>query len=388
MKNEKKGIYLMNTHMFEPIPLSSCFLSHKILEIDLDALCHNYLAIKGAIFPARCVPVVKANAYGVGALPAVKALVSKGASEFFVATCEEGIFLRKHFPSIAIYILDGVDEASCITLYAHRLTPVLNSLKQVEILQIYGAKKSEQLPCLLHVDSGMIRLGLSPDEAIVLGKTKEKRKNLNIQCIMSHLACSGPNSFSATQKAVFEEVCRYWPGIPKSLGTSQGYCLGKDYFYDCVRPGLILYGATPNAPLPIKAKIKNVITVKAKILHIQKVDANVSVGYERTFFTDRPSRLATLGIGYADGYPRSLSNKGWGYFKGYKLPVAGLISMDLTVLDITDIPEKEIAIGEWIELIGPHVSIEEVATLAQTHAYEMMTLLGNRYHRLYKPSYP
>ena len=329
--------------------------------------------------------VVKADAYGLGAGPVAQALYDAGCRSFFVATAEEGAALRATLPldgRSLIYVLHGFAGASPRDLAAQALVPVLSTLEEIAALRAYARTEGRLMPAALHFDTGMNRLGL-PLASLEAGLLLE---GISPVLLMSHLASADEtaNPSNPRQRQRFETVKARFPGLRTSLANSAGILLGSAYHGDLVRPGIALYGGNPRGEgaNPFQA----VARLEAPILQIREAAPGETVGYGGTHAVKAPARLAALGIGYADGYPRCLGNRGHAILSGYRAPVAGRVSMDLTVIDVTGIPEEIARPGAFVELFGPSLPLEEVAALAQTINYELLTRLGQRLARGYLPA--
>jgi alanine racemase len=319
--------------------------------------------------------VVKADAYGIGIEPAAKALAKTGCRTFFVAVPGEGVRLRKAVPDAIVYILAGIVPGSLPTLIANNLRPVLNSLADI---REWATAKSEGATTgsAVHVDTGMNRLGITPAEARTLDTSR-----IAPSLVMSHLVISEEpgHPLNRQQRDAFLAVRAAMPGVPASLANSAGVYLGPDYHFDLVRPGIVLYGATPGPK--VAAPMHVVVTAEARILTIRDANPGETVGYGATRRLTRPTRIAVLAAGYADGYHRITHAEAHVHIRGARAPLLGRVSMDLLAVDVTDIPDA--ARGDWAELFGPHVPVDEVAALAGTVGYEFLTGLGRRYERRY-----
>jgi alanine racemase len=326
--------------------------------------------------------VVKADAYGLGAAPIARALADAGCDTFFVARLEEGIAVRPFVPQARIFVLDGILSENVEHFLVHRLTPVLNSLDEISIWSQAAAARRTTLDAGIHFDTGMNRLGLPPTELSLLSSEAAKRlAGINPVLTMSHLACSDEpaSKMNSEQLERFRAGLAMLPPAAASLSASGGVLLGKDYAFDLVRPGIALYGGNPckAAPNPFRT----VVQLTGRILQVRRVDKGESVGYGASFRTARPSTLATVALGYADGLMRAIGNKGSGAIGGVRAPVAGRVSMDLITLDVTEIPSVEP--GTEVEFIGDTISLEEAACAAGTANYEILTGLGSRFPRHY-----
>jgi alanine racemase len=238
----------------------------------------------------------------------------------------------------------------------------------------------------LHLDTGMARLGMPRDELDGLIAEGGKLKRLRPSLVMSHFACADTpaHALNREQPQRFRDALARLP-LPsdamRSMAASSGIFLGTDQAFDLVRPGAALYGIAPVADEP--NPMRQVVRLQASVLQVRRVDAGSTVGYGATHRFDRPAWLATVGVGYADGFMRALSNRGGAFLEGRRLPIVGRVSMDLTILDISDLPEGSVRPGMLLDLIGPHNPVDAVAAEAGTIGYEILTSLGRRYHRRY-----
>ncbi len=351
------------------------------LTIDLAALRANYARLAARAAPAECAAVVKADAYGLGIARVVPVLRAAGCRSFFVATVTEALALAGLLGGDDIlYVLNGVPAGAEAMLAAHGVIPVLNTLREARRWQAFAQYAGRPLPAALQLDSGMSRLGVACDEAQTLAEDPAFRAAVPLRLIMSHLASAdaSADSANADQYARFAATAARFPGVPRSLANSAGIFLDERFRFDLVRPGIALYGAQP-ADVDHRDAVSPVVTLEARVLQIRDVPVGTGVGYGLTFVAARPSRLATLGVGYADGWPRRLGGIGAAWFGGRTLAIAGRVSMDSMTIDITDLADGALGEGDWVELIGPHRPIEMVAHEADTISYELLTSLGRRY---------
>lgn len=351
------------------------------LRVRLGAIVENY-RICARLSGTKVGTVVKADGYGLGAIPIAKALYEAGSDTFFVARLEEGIALRHALPDVRIFVLDGCPFDTASALVAHRLTPILNSLRQIDAWSAEARRGHRKLDAAVHIDTGMNRLGLPADELAILSAEANRRlRDIDVVLVMSHLACSEYPStqMNREQLARFRGALASLPPVPASLSPSGGVCLGKDYAFDMVRPGIALYGGNPQPGRP--NVFKPVVRLTGRVLQLRRVDKGESVGYGATFRTERPTTLATVGLGYADGLMRAIGNRGAGAIDGVRVPVAGRVSMDLITLDVTAIPS--VAVGSDVEFIGDTIRVDEIAAKAGTATYEILTNLGKRLPRAY-----
>lgn len=355
------------------------------LTVRLSAIAANYRTYCRMTGPCAVAAVVKADAYGMGAGAVAPALAQAGCDSFFVARLAEGIALRKIVPVARIFVLDGCQADAVPALLTHRLIPALNSLADIAAWSAAAAAAKTTLDAVIHVDTGMNRLGLAPDElAILSGQSARRLAGLHVVLVMSHLACADENSkMNGEQLSRFRQALAMLPPAPASLAASHGAFLGMEYHFDLVRPGVALYGANPQ-PDSEKRGAQNLMQTAAivtgKVLQVRRIDSGDSVGYAATFRAKRPTMLATVALGYADGIPRTLSSKGAAAIHGARASVVGRVSMDLITLDVTDI---EVNPGDEAELLGETITLGEVAASAGTNEYEILTRL-RRMPRVYE----
>jgi alanine racemase len=354
------------------------------LTVRLGAIVENWRVCATLASGAETTGVVKADAYGLGMAPVAQSLAAAGCRTYFVARLSEGVRLRAILPEGRIFVLDGAEEANASALISHRLIPVLNSMPQIVAWQEAAHRRRTTLDAAIHIDTGMNRLGLPPDELAVLSGVATKRlAGLNVALIMSHLACADdPSSpMNAVQRGRFRAALTCLPNAAASLSSSGGILLGRDYIFDMVRPGLALYGGNPQPRSPNPFRPAAVLT--GRILQLRRVDKEESVGYGANFRAERPSTLATIALGYADGLMRAIGNRGTGAIAGKRVPIVGRVSMDLVTLDITDIVSAGVKVGTQVEFLGDTISLEELASAANTASYEILTSLGSRLERRY-----
>ncbi|QUD88985.1 alanine racemase [Phenylobacterium montanum] len=348
------------------------------LTVDLDALAANFALLRRLAGAAEVAPVVKAGAYGLGSAPVARRLQAEGAKSFFVARLTEGETLRGALgEGASIYVLDGCPAGSAERLIASRLTPVLNSLEQVEA---WSAARGG--PCVLHVDTGLNRLGLRKDEAEGLAKAQSAQGGLEIAVIMSHLSCgaSHDHPMNHRQAESFAAIRALFPDARASLANSGGLFHGGGFLHDLVRPGITLYGGGPFDHAD--PRIAPVVTLEAPVLQVRDVPAGESVGYDGGFTAPRAMKVAILAAGHADGLLRAQSPAGWAVFDGLRRSFVGRVSMDLIAVDVSE--DQAPRAGDMVQMIGPDVLIDEVAAASGTIAYEILTRLGDRFETIYK----
>jgi alanine racemase len=344
--------------------------SQAILEVDLGAIVANWKTLCARHPSGPVAGVVKADGYGLGARPIAAALHKAGCRHFFVAYLDEALAIRDVVPDAMLAVLSGPIPGTEPAYRAHNLTPVLGSLDEID---------RWQGEAILHIDTGMSRLGLSPQELAILTQDPGR---LSIRYVMTHLVSSeSPDDpINPRQQQRFAAARAMLPPAPASLANSSGIFLGADFASDLARPGAALYGInpTPDRPNPMRP----VVRLSVRVLAVREVPAGTTVGYNATWTAVRPSRIATAALGYADGFHRSLSGRGSACFDGSPVPLVGRVSMDLTTFDVTD--HSAVQPGCWLEILGPHLSPDDVAEAAGTNGYEILTSLGRRFQRVYR----
>lgn len=358
--------------------------ANAVLTVDLAALASNYRLMQGKAAPAECAAVVKADAYGLGAGPVARALRAAGCATFFVAHVDEGIHLREALGEPAtILVLHGLLPGSEADFLGANLVPVLNTLEQVELWNRHAHKNHRRVAAALQVDSGMTRLGLDSDEVGILAADPSKLDGIDMRVVMSHLACADDPLHPAnrSQLRAFKSLAAALPRSRTSLANSSGIFLGTDYHLGLVRPGAALYGINPTPQLP--TPVLPVVELKARVVQVREVKSNTAVGYGLSGRVRGHSRLATVSIGYADGwlhhYPVGAQ------LHGHVLPLVGRVSMDSIVVEMTDVAGGLLQEGTFVNLVGPDMPVDEVAALCGTIGYEVLTSLGPRIQRRYKP---
>ncbi|MGE0419108.1 MAG: alanine racemase [Acetobacteraceae bacterium] len=371
------AITIPDQTMAGPSPETAC----AVLRIDLDAIVANWRLLGTRHPDGPVAGVVKADAYGLGAGPVTAALYRAGCRHFFVAQLNEALAIRSHAPEAMIGVLSGVVPGTETAYLMHGITPVLCSLPEIEAWQRLARRNGRALSAMVQVDTGMHRLGLSQCDVQSLRDEPMRLDGLEILYVLSHLVASeepaDPKNVQQVERLAAAR--RLLPPAPVSFANSSGVFLGARWGSDLARGGAALYGInpTPEAPNPMRP----VVRLMARVLAVRDVPTGDSVGYNGTWSASRPSRIAVAGIGYADGLSRALSNKGRGYSNGRALPLVGRVSMDLTTFDATDHPD--VAPGDWLEIIGPHQTLEAIARVCDTNAYEVLTSLGRRFARVY-----
>lgn len=358
------------------------------LILDMTALRHNYLLCCQKTGPSCEIgAAVKADAYGIGVHEAAPALYEAGCRNFFVATLDEGLTLRKILPArdIRIAVLNGL-QPDCEDIFDFQgLTPVLNSLEEIQRWELYAKRTRPFLKCIIHVDTGMARLGLPHNEQkTLIERASHYAKTLDIEYIISHFACADEKDHALTEQQFkqFEVLSEHFPFSKKSLANSSGLFRDARYHYDLARPGMCLYGLNPlpESPNPMKP----VARLDVPILQMRTIQAGDSVGYAASWIASKETKLATVQLGYADGFLRSLSGRGTLYWQNIPCPIIGRVSMDLTIVSLENLPEGlSPKPGDLMEVLGPNQSADDLANAAGTIGYEILTSLGARYHRTY-----
>jgi alanine racemase len=362
-----------------------------ILTIDLAAIEANWRALAGRTVPIECAAVVKADAYGCGLEPVTTRLAKTGCTTFFVADLVEGRRVRALAPESTIYVLNGIPPHASQAFADSGLRPVINGPAELAEWDQYVAATGWRGGAALHVDTGMNRLGLSPDEAVSIA-SRVQLENHGFTLLVSHFACAETANHPMNDKQIrlFRELRILFRGVPSSLANSSGIFLGGGVVHcDLVRPGVALYGGNPT---PGRANpMRPVVDLKGRIAQVRELKRGDTVGYGATFTAQRPSRLAIVAAGYADGILRSAAaaaERGKPpaqvIIAGKRCPLAGRVSMDLFAVDVTDLPDGHAKRGGFATIIGGDLGVDEWAGFLGTMSYEVLTGLGRRYHRIYK----
>jgi alanine racemase len=356
--------------------------SPGLLTVDLDALEQNYGKLVELAAPGGCGAVVKADAYGLGIEPVARTLHAAGCRHFFVANLAEGRRLRELLADAVIYVFAGPEPGEERSLRDAELVPVLNSLEQAKRWVEHGG--TQAAPVAMHIDTGMSRLGLSPKEVEALASNTWLLDRLRIALVMTHLACADDpgNALNEEQLKRFDALRALLPEARTCVGNSAGVITGSRYGGDLARAGVALYGGNPFIDRP--NPMATVVRLHSPILQVRDIDAPVTVGYGATHRVEPPARLATVGAGYADGYPRSLGNAARAFLGGVDVPVVGRVSMDMLTIDVSNVATDLAVPGAMVELMGDHTSIDELAGAAGTISYELLTRLGQRWTRRYE----
>ena len=357
-----------------------------ILTIDLAAIVANWRELARRAAPAQCAAVVKADGYGCGIEPVTAALAKAGCATFFVTTLAEARHARAVAPQAAIYVLTMLPGTHAAVAQGN-FRPVIGSIEELAEWEAFRAS-GWQGTAALHIDTGINRLGLSTDDLAQL-EPRVLARRAGLDLLMSHFACSEEPShrLNAKQMADFRELRDLFPGIAGSLANSSGIFLGPDAHHDLVRPGVALYGANPT-PGHLNL-MRPAVRLEGRIVQVRDVDPGDTVGYGATWTARRPTRLAVVALGYADGFLRAASASdakpgAEAVVAGRPCPLAGRVSMDLLAVDVTDVPEGKPRRGDTVALLDHTIGVDDLASHAGTIAYEVLTSLGRRYARVYK----
>ncbi|MCA8933029.1 MAG: alanine racemase [Rhodospirillaceae bacterium] len=358
--------------------------TQAVLEVDLDAVVANYRLLAAKVGDRTvCAPAVKADAYGLGMALVAPALFAAGARLFFVAHLAEGLALRALLPEAEIAVLNGLVGPEVADIHAAGLTPVLNDMGAIALWRAEGHGR----PAFVHIDTGMNRLGLDPDAAKALIERPDLLDGIALRGWMSHMACADTpgHPLNVQQLSLFHLLLRNLPQAPGSLANSSSIFLGAPYHFEIARPGCALYGInpTPAAANPMRAAVR----LLAPVLQVRTVSHAGTVGYGATARVEPGQRLATISIGYADGFLRCLGNGVSLALDGRPVPVVGRVSMDLVTVDVSDLPEGSVVPGaSRVEVLGETVTVDTLAAAAGTIGYEILTALGSRFRRDYHSS--
>jgi alanine racemase len=359
-----------------------------VLTVDVDAIVANWRKLEKTAVPAECGGVVKANAYGCGAEQVTRALAAAGCKTFFVANLDEARIVRAAAPSAALYSLGGFLANTGDDYARIDCRPVIGDLSELAEWDVFCRRSGWSGGAAIHIDTGLNRLGFTVSEAQSI-IPRINAGDHGITLVMSHLVSAEQlhSPVNARQLTTFREIASLFSGVPASLANSSGIFLGPQFQFDLVRPGAALYGVnpTPEADNPMQP----VVELKARIVQIRNIDRGETVGYGGTWTARRPTRLAIVAAGYADGYFRAASaNDGTRgaevVVAGKRCPIAGRISMDLIAVDITDLDKNAARRGHMATLIGEGITVDELAHHFGTIGYEVLTSLGRRFARVYK----
>ena len=363
-------------------------LAAATLNVDLRNLQRNWRDLAARALPAQCAGVVKADAYGMGAGPCGRALWAAGCRSFFVALPQEGAELRRALPEATIFVLDGLLPKLGPYYAEHRLVPALAASEEIAEWAGLARSRGQKLPAALHLDTGINRLGLSEAEVRAIADRPSLLDGLDTALVMSHLASADePEAeMNERQRRRFDDLRALLPPAPASLANSPATLGRASFAYDMVRPGVALFGGNPFAAR--QNPMAPVASLSAVLLQVRDLAAHETVGYGASWRASRASRIGVIGVGYRDGFRRALAqplSKGPArvYIAGHFAPIVGRVSMDLITIDLTDVPPETARRGARVELLGDHVTVDDVAQWAGTIPYEILTGLGSRFARSY-----
>jgi len=371
----------------QPYPNANNPRASAWLEIDLAALTANYRLLDSkSAAGCRTAAAVKADGYGLGMVPVAQTLAAAGCRDFFVATLEEALTLRGALGQDAatVAVLGGLYHGAEADYQAHNIMPVLNTPDDISRWRSRAQGQGISLPAAVHLDTGMNRLGLSAAETAALHEDPQGFSGLDLQLVMSHFACADEpdHAMNPLQYQRFKTRCNSFENVPRSLANSSGIFRNPDWHFELTRPGMALYGLNP---VPEAANpMGRVVTLYARVLQVRAVAKGESVGYGAGHVFEQDTQVATVALGYGDGFLRSLSGRGQLYFNGQPCPIRGRVSMDVLALEVGHLavlPQQ----GDMVEVIGPQQSADDLAAAAGTIGYEILTDLGRRYDRLYHP---
>lgn len=372
----------MNCPIYGPL-VHPAYEFNTCLEVNLRQIRNNYRYIQDSC-NAVCGAVVKANAYGLGAIKISLALYQEGCRHFFVTNLDEAILLKESSvlpQNINLYVFNGVTPNTEGLFYQYNLIPVLISFEQIERWTNFAKSKGKKLPAIIHIDTGMSRTGVCDDYQRILCKDPNILQPLKIKAIMSHLACANKayHPYNLVQLGRFKKFINFFPGYAYSLVGSVGSALGREYHFDIIRAGFGLYGSTKILPGCILA-----VHLWARIIHICEIPKNTFIGYECDYKSDTAKRLAVIGIGYADLWVHPTDKNIVLSLHGKKISLLGRGSMDLLTVDISHFYNNEVKVGDWVQLLGPDISLQESARISQTTPAKILaSLSGGRYKRIY-----
>ncbi len=350
---------------------------NSILEVSLKNLAYNYKKLSSIANQSICAATIKADAYGIGVIKAFETLYKNKCRHFFVATTEEALEIRKKKSLANVYVLNGLEGNELSTFNTHNIIPIINDKDEYKLVN-QNIKKYKKLKFGVHIDTGLNRLGIDVNDFLKLTSDQNK-----IHILLSHLSSAdeGKNNYNIFQNKKFNSAINLKIKAKfNSLSNSLGIILGDNFHHDLVRPGISLYGGHYNTKM--KKIIKPVISLKGKVLQIKTISKNEFVGYNQTYKTNKKIRVAVLGIGYADGISRVLSNKGNVYFKKKTFKIIGRVSMDSITVDISK-NSKSIKVGDYMEIINHLNGIDKIASQCNTICHEILTSISKRVKRIY-----
>ena len=371
--------------MSEPPPVP---VANRLV-VDLGAVRDNFRVLAGRGSGAECAGVVKADAYGLGLEPVARTLSRAGARTFFTAFAAEAVGLRALLPDARIFVLSPSLESDAAALLREKLVPCLYDRGGVAAWSALGAARGAPVPVAIHVETGMNRLGMSEREARALSRESRPGGWLDLRLVMSHLASSDdPESpTNRIQLERFRALRSLFPQVPASLAGSAGVLLGPEYHFDLLRPGISLFGHDPHYRVTAP-RVRPAATFEARLAQVKQLREGETIGYGESFTCPHDLRAGVVLAGYADGLPRRMSStEGAAPLRlalgRHRVPVIGRVSMDMTVVDLSEVPERDALPGSMVEIFGSRVSIESVAERAGIIPNEILTGIGGRVPRVY-----
>ncbi|TAE34681.1 MAG: alanine racemase [Alphaproteobacteria bacterium] len=358
-------------------------MNHPTLTVSLPAIVDNWQSLRNRTRSTCTAAVVKANAYGLGVAEVSTALARAGCDDFFVATLEEALTLRAALPNVRIYVFQGVLRGEEGAYLKHNLRPILNTPQAIEQWLDIQSNHNHAPSPIVHIDSGMQRLGLNPshldDTAL-----REKIRATNPTHIMTHYACASDlhHAMNAAQRRIMQRIEQLLPTFPTCYANSAGHFLPHDYHGDMTRPGCALYGINPCDDSPATL-MRPVVTLCAPILQVRDIDEVSTIGYSATAPVRPAMRTLTVGIGYADGIHRTASHHLSASLGGIPIPMLGRVTMDMLCFDVTHVPQRILEQHDSVILMDERQTVDDVARIYGTIGYEVLTSLGNRIQRIY-----
>ncbi|WP_041454111.1 alanine racemase [Anaeromyxobacter sp. K] len=357
-------------------------------EIDLDALAHNVRLLAARASPARLYAVVKANAYGHGAVACGRAALEAGAHGLAVVCVDEAEELRRAGVEAPLLVIGNTPASDAARVVALRLRPAVGAMDLVEALSAEARRRGAEVPIHLELESGLNRHGLSPDALVALAERARALPGLRVEGLFTHFAAAeeGDQRFTRAQFEVLRETSRRLPWVPeRHCAASASILLDHEMALEAVRGGLSLYGYRPAPWCGTDADLRPVMSLRARVARVSDVDRGATVGYGRTWAANRPTRVALVMCGYADGYRRSFGNRTQVLVHGRRAPVVGRVAMDMCMVDVTAVPG--VAAGDVVTLIGrdgdERVDADDLATIADTISWEILAGISARVPRLY-----
>jgi alanine racemase len=360
--------------------------AQNTLEINLFQLAENFNNIKKYVGKeVEVAATVKANGYGLGAQDIINSLSEAGCNKFFVFSLEEALIARSCSMTDEVFVYNGIYSGEETIFQNNNIIPVINSIKQLELWMHFAGKKATVFPAVIQVDTGMTRLGINYKDFIdyLNNNLNIIQNKLNIKYIISHLACAEEEKHPHNQMQLNKmlELKKLFPMFKYSLCNSAGIFLGSKYHLDLIRPGALLYGFVPN--FKTISFVEEITQYYSFISQIRITEEEAYVGYDASTKVPKDTKLAVVAIGYADGYLRTLSHRGYCFIEDYKAHIVGKVSMDCIVIDVTDVPDRYLYEGAPVEILGLNSKIEDIAKAANACGWEILVSLGNgkRYKR-------